>query len=48
MLHAAAEPKEPGRVFVSPGTLKPRTHLALKKLGIKVLSYKWMAVARDS
>jgi len=41
MLHAAAEPKEPRRVFVAPGTPNPRTQRALKKLGIEVLSYKW-------
>jgi hypothetical protein len=41
MLHGAAEPKEPRRIFVAPGTPKPETVLALKKLGIEVLTYRW-------
>jgi hypothetical protein len=41
MLHAAAEPNEPRRVFVAPGTPTKKTQLALKKLGIEVLTYKW-------
>ncbi|MBZ5539845.1 MAG: hypothetical protein LAN61_04905 [Acidobacteriia bacterium] len=41
MFHAAAEPKEPRRVFVAPGTPTPKTKFALKKLGIEILSYKW-------
>jgi hypothetical protein len=41
MQHGAAEPKEPRRIFVAPGTSKPETHRALRKLGIEVLSYKW-------
>jgi hypothetical protein len=41
MLHAAAEPKAPRRVFVAPGNPNRKTQMALKKLGIEVLSYKW-------
>ena len=41
MLHAAAEPKEPRRVFVAPGTPKSKTQVALRKLGIEVLTFKW-------
>jgi hypothetical protein len=43
MLHAAAEPKDPRRIFVAPGKPSPKTHMALKKLGIQVLSFKWNA-----
>jgi hypothetical protein len=41
MLHGAAEPKEPRRVFVAPGTPELATRRALRKLGIEVLTYKW-------
>jgi hypothetical protein len=41
MLHAAAEPKVPRRVFVAPGIPTPKTQLALNKLGIEVLTYQW-------
>ena len=41
MLHGAAEPKEPRRIFVAPGTPKAATLRALKKLGIEILTYRW-------
>jgi hypothetical protein len=39
MLHGAAESIAPSRILVVPGSPTPRTRAALKKLGVKVLSY---------
>jgi hypothetical protein len=39
MLHGVAESSVPMRVLVLPGAPKLKTRLALKKLGIEVLTY---------
>lgn len=39
MLHAAAETVAPKRILVVPGTPKPKTRAALRKLGIAVITY---------
>jgi len=41
MLHAAPQAKKPRQVFVAPGMPKRPTMLALNKLRIEVLAYKW-------
>lgn len=43
MFHSAAQAVPPKRVLVLPGAPKPETALALKQLGIMVLTYHWTA-----
>jgi hypothetical protein len=43
MLHAAVERNKPRQIFVAPGTPSRKTQIALKKIGIEVLSYRWNA-----